>query len=46
MVDRVSPGMIVYFDNARAQEELGLAFRPVEESVRDSIEWFRENGYA
>jgi len=36
----------LYFDNARAQKELGLKFRPVEESVAQSIEWFRSNGYA
>jgi dihydroflavonol-4-reductase len=35
----------LYFDNTKAREELGLEFRPVEESIRDSIQWFRENGY-
>jgi dihydroflavonol-4-reductase len=36
----------LYFDNARAVRELGLTFSPVEDSLKDSIEWFRENGYA
>lgn len=35
----------LYFDNARAVHELGLTFRPVEDSLKDSITWFRENGY-
>ncbi len=26
--------------------ELGLSFRPMEDSLRDSIAWFREKGYA
>ena len=36
----------LYFDNTKAREELGLDFRPVKESLHDSIAWFRENGYA
>jgi dihydroflavonol-4-reductase len=36
----------LYFDNAKAVGELGLTFRDVEESLRDSIAWFRQNGYA
>jgi dihydroflavonol-4-reductase len=35
----------LYFDNTKARDELGLKFRPVEDSIRDSIQWFRENGY-
>lgn len=35
----------LYFDNIKAREELGLSFRPVEESLVTSIQWFRENGY-
>lgn len=36
----------LYFDNAKAREELGINFRPVEESLLESIQWFREKGYA
>jgi dihydroflavonol-4-reductase len=33
-----------YFDNTKAKEELGLTFRPFEETLRDSIAWFRKAG--
>jgi dihydroflavonol-4-reductase len=36
---------LLVFDNTRAREELGLDFRPVEDSLRESLRWFRENGY-
>jgi dihydroflavonol-4-reductase len=36
----------LFFDNTRAREELGLVFRPVEDSLRESIRWFREKSYA
>lgn len=36
----------LYFDNEKARQELGMEFRPVEDSIRDSIQWFREHGYA
>ncbi len=29
-----------------AIRELGAQFRPLEETLRDTVEWFRENGYA
>ncbi|HVN70413.1 MAG TPA: SDR family oxidoreductase [Desulfomonilia bacterium] len=35
----------LYFDNTKAANELGLTFRPVEESLKASINWFRENQY-
>ena len=35
----------LYFDNSKAQQELGLEFRPMEQSVADSIAWFEEAGY-
>ncbi len=31
--------------NALAERELGAKFRPLEETLRDTTEWFRENGY-
>jgi dihydroflavonol-4-reductase len=34
-----------YYDCAKAQRELGLASRPIEETLRDSLAWFREHDY-
>jgi len=36
----------LYFDNTKARRELGMEFRPVEDSIRDSITWFKQHGYA
>jgi dihydroflavonol-4-reductase len=36
----------LFFDNTKARNELGLTLNPVEESLRDSVRWFRENHYA
>ena len=35
----------LFFDNTKARRELGLEPRPVEDSLRASIAWFRANGY-
>ncbi len=35
-----------YVDPGKAIEELGLPQTPIETAVRDSINWFRDNGYA
>ena len=35
-----------YYSIARAQEELGYVVRPLEESLSDAWDWFREEGYA
>jgi dihydroflavonol-4-reductase len=35
-----------FFSNAKAKRELGLPARPLEESVRRAIEWFRAEGMA
>ena len=35
-----------YVDPSKAIEELGLPQTPIETAVRDSIDWFRQNGYA
>jgi len=32
-------------DCSRAALELGYTCRPLEESIRDAVDWFRENGY-
>jgi dihydroflavonol-4-reductase len=32
------------FDPAKAQRELGLRFRPVEETLADELAWFRAQG--
>ena len=34
-----------YVDPSKAIEELGLPQTPIETAVRDSVEWFRANGY-
>jgi dihydroflavonol-4-reductase len=34
-----------YVDPTRAIEELGLPQTPIETAVRDSVDWFRANGY-
>jgi dihydroflavonol-4-reductase len=36
----------LFFDNSKARNELGLTLTPIEESLRDSVRWFRENRYA
>ncbi|MCX4247825.1 NAD-dependent epimerase/dehydratase family protein [Paraliomyxa miuraensis] len=33
-----------FYDNRRAREELGLRFRPFEDTVADGLTWFREAG--
>jgi dihydroflavonol-4-reductase len=33
----------LYFDNTRARKELGMEFRPMEDSLKDAIAWFREH---
>ena len=35
-----------YVDPTKAIQELGLPQTPIETAVRDSVAWFRENGYA
>jgi dihydroflavonol-4-reductase len=33
------------FNPAKSKEQLGLEFRPVEETLRDEVSWYRGNGY-
>ena len=33
-----------YFDNRRSREELGMTYRPLEETVADALAWFNERG--
>jgi dihydroflavonol-4-reductase len=33
------------FDHGKSQRELGLRFRPAEETLRDEIGWYRDNGW-
>lgn len=35
----------MYFDSSRAVMELGLPQTPVQEALKNSVEWFRANGY-
>ncbi len=34
-----------HFDNSKAVNELGLPLTPIEKTIADTIQWFRENGY-
>jgi dihydroflavonol-4-reductase len=36
----------MFFDPAKAIHELGLPQTPVEEALRDAVEWFWAHGYA
>ncbi|MGH7359472.1 MAG: hopanoid-associated sugar epimerase, partial [Candidatus Rokuibacteriota bacterium] len=36
----------MYFDPSRAVRELGLPQTPVDEALRDAVDWFWTNGYA
>ena len=33
------------FDHVKREQELGLQFRPVEETMRDEVAWYRANGW-
>lgn len=33
------------FDHSKSERELGIRFRPVEETFKDVISWYRENGW-
>ncbi|NLE47737.1 MAG: NAD-dependent epimerase/dehydratase family protein [Sandaracinaceae bacterium] len=34
-----------FFNTEKSVRELGATYRPIEETIRDAIEWFRANGY-
>lgn len=34
-----------YFNSGKCERELGVYFRSVEETVRDTISWYRQNGW-
>jgi dihydroflavonol-4-reductase len=34
-----------YFDHTKSERELGVRFRPVEETLRDAVLWYREHGW-
>lgn len=35
-----------FFRNRKSVEELGASYRPIDETIRDAIAWFRARGYA
>ncbi|GAB4283240.1 MAG: NAD-dependent epimerase/dehydratase family protein [Deferrisomatales bacterium] len=35
----------MFFSSAKARRELGYRARPVDEALREAVEWFRRNGY-
>jgi dihydroflavonol-4-reductase len=36
----------MFFDPSKAVRELGLPQTPVDEALRDAVNWFWEHGYA
>jgi nucleoside-diphosphate-sugar epimerase len=34
-----------YFTAAKARSELGFSVRPIDETIRDTAEWLRADGY-
>lgn len=38
-------GLFNYYSSEKARRDLGYTIRPIEETLRDSYEWFREFGY-
>ncbi len=34
-----------FFSSQKAQQELGLPLTPIEVGIRESVKWFKENGY-
>ncbi len=45
-IPRVRMADLTYhYDTSKAVRELGLACRDLEETIRDTIRWFRDNGY-
>jgi len=34
-----------YFSSEKAQKELGIQFRPFKESIKKTVEWYKQNGY-
>jgi dihydroflavonol-4-reductase len=35
----------MYFDSSKASRELGYAPRPLEDALRDAVNWFANNGF-
>lgn len=35
-----------YYSNTKSVRELGATYRPIEESIRDAVDWFRSRGMA
>ena len=33
-----------YYDNGKSRTQLGATYRPIEETIRDAVEWFRARG--
>jgi dihydroflavonol-4-reductase len=34
-----------HFDDTKSERELGVRFRPLKETLRDTVEWYRQNGW-
>jgi dihydroflavonol-4-reductase len=35
----------MYFDSSKAVRELGYEQTPINDAIRDAVEWFSENGF-
>jgi dihydroflavonol-4-reductase len=35
-----------FYSNRKAVDELGATFRPIDETIRDAVAWFRARGMA
>jgi hypothetical protein len=33
------------FDHTKSERELGVTFRPVEQTLADEVQWYRDNGW-
>lgn len=38
-------GLQYYYDTSKAANELGLKFRDLKETLRETVRWFRDNGF-
>jgi hypothetical protein len=45
-VEREAASTPIHFDNSKARQELGVVFRPLEDTVRDGINSIVGLGYA
>lgn len=42
---RISTETCIYTDTSKIQRELGWKPRPIEESLQQTLQWFKNNGF-